>query len=146
MLDKEQIGQIRQFNRQYTKALMVFNRKIFGTGLSWAEARIVIEVGLNHLNSPSLLSKKLKMDKSYVSRIVNKLVQKNYLLKTSSPKDSRAVELEFTNEGRQLFQKIDERSDDLIEDIIKDLSPAEQKEFLHSIQIADRLLFQKGVH
>lgn len=144
MLDNGQIEQIRDFNRQYTRVLGVFNRKIFGTGLSWAEARLVIEIGVNHFNSPSLLSNKLKIDKSYVSRIINHLVQKKYLIKKTSPQDSRAVELAFTSEGQKLFNRINDRSNDLVKGILKDLTPQEQQQFWQSIQMANQLLFGKG--
>lgn len=146
MLDKQQIEQIRDFNRRYTRELNVFNRKIFGTDLSWADARIVMEIGINQLNSPSLLAKKLNIDKSYVSRIVNKLVKQGFLTKIASVQDSRVVELTFTKEGEKLFQRIDNRSNDLIENIIRNLTSDEQLEFLHSIQTANRLLFKKGGH
>ncbi|WP_283583682.1 MarR family winged helix-turn-helix transcriptional regulator [Limosilactobacillus difficilis] len=143
MLDKQQIAEIRDFNRQYTRALGVFNRKIFGTDLSWADARIIVEIGINHLNSPSLLARKLNIDKSYVSRIINKLVKKGFLTKTASVQDSRAVELHFTAAGQQLFKQINERSNDLIDEIIKGLTDQEQREFWHSVQTANRLLFKK---
>lgn len=143
MLNSDQINQIRHFNRQYTEILGVFNRKIFGTNLSWAEARIMIEIGINHRRTPMILAKKLQIDKSYVSRIINKLVRAGLLVKEPDPKDSRSVQVSFTDEGKTAFEMINQQSNQQISQLISQLNTEEQNEFFASIQKLDQLLFER---
>lgn len=144
MLDQQQIEQIRSFNRQYTEVLGVFDSKIFGTNLSWTEARIIIEIGVNHRQTPMVLSKQLNIDKSYVSRILNRLVKDGLLVKSRSAQDSRSVQVTFTAEGQKVFDQINQQSNLQIMHLIAKLDRQEQLEFLKSIKTVNRLLFQKG--
>lgn len=143
MLDKEEVEQVRRFNRQYTRVLGVFNRKIFGTDLSWAEARILIEIGVNHLQTPMMLARQLQIDKSYVSRTVNKLVKAGILTKTPSPSDSRSVQLDFTPAGRKVLEQVNQQSNNLVASLLKDLSSQEQAEFFNSVVRINHILFER---
>lgn len=143
MLKQKQIEEMRDFNRKYTQVLGVFDRRIFGTDLSWAEARILIEIGINHLKTPMMLSRQLSLDKSYVSRILNKLVKKGVLVKKPSPEDSRSVQLSFTPAGLKILDRINDQSNDLVSNLIQDLPVAEQEEFFRCISRANQLLFEK---
>lgn len=144
MLDQKQIERIRSFNRQYTEVLSVFDSKIFGTNLSWTEARIIIEIGVNHRQTPMALSKQLNIDKSYVSRILNRLVKDGLLVKSRSAQDSRSVQVTFTADGQKVFDQINERSNLQIMHLISNLSQEEQLKFFESIKTLNKLLFQKG--
>lgn len=144
MLDQKQIERIRSFNRQYTEVLSVFDSKIFGTNLSWTEARIIIEIGVNHRQTPMVLSKQLNIDKSYVSRILNRLVKDGLLVKSRSAQDSRSVQVIFTADGQKVFDQINERSNLQIMHLIANLSQEEQLKFFESIKTLNKLLFQKG--
>lgn len=143
MLKQKQIEEMRDFNRKYTQVLGVFDRRIFGTDLSWAEARILIEIGINHLKTPMMLSRQLSLDKSYVSRILNKLVKKGVLVKKPSPEDSRSVQLSFTPAGLKILDRINDQSNALVSKLIQDLPAAEQEEFFRCISRANQLLFEK---
>lgn len=143
MLNRKQIERIRSFNRQYTEVLGVFDSKIFGTNLSWTEARIIIEIGVNHRQSPMILSKQLNIDKSYVSRILNKLVRNGLLLKSPSPQDSRSVQVTFTEQGRRVFDRINKQSNVQIMNLLTNLSQDDQEKFLHSVETMNELLFTK---
>lgn len=74
MLTEQEIEKIRQFNRQYTKRLGILKKQAFDTDMTWSEGRILMEVGINHLTTPAILAKWLDLDKSYASRIINRLV------------------------------------------------------------------------
>lgn len=143
MLDRKQIEQIRSFNRQYTEVLGVFDSKIFGTNLSWTEARIIIEIGVNHRQTPIVLSKQLKIDKSYVSRILNKLVRNDLLVKSPSPQDSRSVQVAFTNKGQRVFDQVNEQSNVQIVNLLAGLSHEDQEDFFSSVETMNKLIFKK---
>lgn len=142
MLSEEEIKQIRSFNRQYVIKLGILNKPNYATNLSWAERRIMIEIGVNHLTTPMSISKKLNLDKSYTSRLINHLVKKGLVIKTPSPKDSRSVELSMTDEGIKTFNAINTESNHQVEEMIAKLSENDQQKFFECIKTAKNLLFK----
>lgn len=86
----------------------------------------------------------LNLDKSYVSRTIKRLVDKGILEKTPSATNSRSINIALTEEGQEVFTDINQKSNNLIKDILAELSPAEQEEYRKSITTINRLLFKKG--
>jgi len=60
------------------------------------------------------LAKKLFLDKSTTSRIVDNLESKGYIYRSTDPGDARALSLEVTEKGRALHLRIQE---DLVEEM-----------------------------
>ena len=52
------------------------------------------------------LAEALKLDKSTTSRVVDALVRKDYVEKSTDAEDARAVSLRVTRQGRALYQRI----------------------------------------
>lgn len=144
MLSAQQINAIRAFNRQYTQVWGVLNKRTFGTDLTWPEGRILIEIGVNHLNTPMKIANRLQLDRSYTSRLINKLVKKEIVVKTPSATDSRSVNLTLTADGRRLFNDVNQKSNELIQDLLQHLSPLEQEQYFNNIMEINRLLFKEG--
>ena len=145
MLTDQEIDSIRAFNRHYTQVLGVLNKRTFDTDLTWPEGRILIEVAVNHLDTPMAVTRALHLDKSYASRIIKRLTDKGILQKTPSPTDSRSINISLTEHGHAVFEDINQKSNDLIKKMIEDLSPAEQEEYFQSIKTINQLLFKKGM-
>lgn len=143
MLSKEKINQIRAFNRDYVIMLGILNKPKYDSNLSWPERRLMIEIGVNHLKTPMALAKKLHLDKSYTSRLINNLVRKGLLVKKRSELDLRSVELFFTKLGQKVFAEIDQLSVALIQRQLAKLSEAEQEQLFNCLKTADRLLFER---
>lgn len=119
------------------------NKRTFDTDLTWPEGRILIEVAVNHLDTPMAVTRALHLDKSYASRTIKRLADKGILQKTPSPMDSRSINISLTEHGRAVFEDINQKSNDLIKKMIEDLSPAEQEEYFQSIEAINKLLFKK---
>ena len=71
------ITTIRSFNRFYTVMLGFLNQKYLGTKYSVTETRILFEIRSSDKVLAKDLCSKLKLDKSYVSRILAKFENKN---------------------------------------------------------------------
>ncbi|MEN8229355.1 MAG: MarR family transcriptional regulator [Bacteroidota bacterium] len=67
-------------------------------------AFIAISSG-DKINSPQL-AENMGLSLSRISRIVDKMVVKGYLLRSTSDKDRRAIHLELSSEGIKLMEKI----------------------------------------
>ena len=146
MLSNQEIELIRKFNRRYVLALGVLSKQIFNTDLSWAEGRILEEIGQRQPIevTPMLIANALKIDKSYTSRIIKKLTKIGLVVKRPSVLDARSVYLELTPKGQEVFRQIDQRSSLQIQAFISGLSASEQRQFFNGIAEVNRLLFEQG--
>ncbi|WP_036635985.1 MarR family winged helix-turn-helix transcriptional regulator [Paenibacillus massiliensis] len=127
------IADIRRFNRYYTNTLGVMDRHILGTGHSWAEARVIIEIGIQGECIANSLVDALAIDRSYMSRIVTKLCKLGYLIKQNSDADSRVSLLRLSPKGLDLYHELNERSDEQILLLMRGLSEEDIREIHASI-------------
>ncbi|WP_054658103.1 MarR family winged helix-turn-helix transcriptional regulator [Apilactobacillus ozensis] len=139
----KRVRKIRQFNRQYTNKLGIMNKNIFETGLKWSEARLLLEIYLNHFKTPKDLVNQLNLDKSYVSRTVNSLVKKQMLNKVQSKSDLRAVNLALTEKGISVSKRLNNESNEQIISMLSNLSEQEQNSFYNSISNINSILFKE---
>lgn len=143
MLNQTEVSNIRDFNRNYTKLLGILNRRVLETPLTWTEGRVMLELFFNKDKTPIEVSNNLDLDKSYTSRILNRFEKKNWIKKTPSPTDSRSIQLNLTADGFALAKQLDDRSNDQINDLLSDLSDAEQKQFYQAMEQLNQLLFSR---
>ncbi|WP_308555877.1 MarR family winged helix-turn-helix transcriptional regulator [uncultured Lactobacillus sp.] len=141
MLSKEQIFQIREFNRHYTQALGILNKNIFNMNLTWPEGRILIEIGLNKYATPMAIANNLQMDKSYTSRIINNLVKKDIVTKRPSPEDKRSVQIQLTDHGTQVFNEVNENSNKQVNNLLDHLSASQKEKYFNDIMEINQLIF-----
>jgi len=70
------------------------------------------------------LSIKLFVDKSTISRVVDLLVAKDYIIKKASLTDGRAIKLNVTEKGHAVYQKIERIGIDDMEMMLSKIDPA----------------------
>lgn len=139
-LHQSQIKAIRRFNRLYTQKLGLLKKNVFNSEISWAEARILMEV--SEIETPTLIiiAKNLELDKSYVSRVIQKLSGLKYLTKQVSSTDKRAKILVLTSTGQAVVDQLDQSSDDQINLMLANLSQQEADAFYHAVMDLAKLL------
>ncbi len=131
---------IRQFNRFYTGILGLLNHYYLNSGYSLAEVRILFE--LNDLGSCTAndIIQKLKMDPSYMSRILSRFLKTGLIVKKPSPKDSRAKVLRLTPEGQRLIGDLIARSNREIEAMISNMDDSACQELWQAIKTLEKHL------
>lgn len=139
-MQKSQIQAIRHFNRLYTQKLGLLKKNVFNSEISWAEARILMEI--SEIETPTLviISKSLELDKSYVSRVIQKLSGLKYLTKQASSSDKRAKILVLTATGQSVVDQLNQSSDDQINLMLSNLSQPEQDSFYQAVMNLEKLL------
>lgn len=70
-----------------------------------------------------------------MSRTVDNLVKKGYVVKKSSSLDRRSVEIELTNNGLLLFNDIEDSMNKNFEEVFDRISNEEKKNVINSLQI-----------
>ncbi|CAI2548688.1 hypothetical protein AKUG0406_00350 [Apilactobacillus kunkeei] len=103
---------------------------------------------INYLQSPTpiKISNNLELDKSYVSRVINRLNKLNYVEKTASKDDKRAKLLVLTPTGRTVVKQLNTHSDEQIQSIVNNLDSEEQEAFYQSINTLNKLLAKGGIN
>ncbi|WP_347940417.1 MarR family transcriptional regulator [Peribacillus simplex] len=138
------MADIRQFNRFYTNILGVLDKHILDTGYSFTEARVILEIGLMEQCIANNLVDKLEIDRSYMSRIINKLSKDGLVMKENSTLDNRTSLIRLTPEGMTLFNQLNERSDEQIVRLFQGLSQNEIKEIHASMMFIQKKLDSLG--
>ena len=69
------------------------------------------------------LTKKLYLDKSTISRVVDLLIKKGYIIKEASQSDGRAIRLNVTDNGRIVYQKIETIGTEDMKKMLENIDP-----------------------
>lgn len=138
------IAHIRSFNRFYTHLLGLLDRHILDSDFSLTEARVLLEISKSERCQANALADRLKIDRSYMSRIVRRLEGKG-LLARAAAKDGRALDISITPQGRAVLVELDGRSEAQVLSLIKGLPQAELTAVLDAMNlIRDR--FSQAVY
>jgi DNA-binding MarR family transcriptional regulator/GNAT superfamily N-acetyltransferase len=106
MATAEQIEQVRDFNRFYTRRLGLTRNGYANRSL--AEARVIYELGANDVTEVQDLRLRLDIDAGQLSRVLARL--EGLVARRASPRDGRRQCVELTDAGRRTFAEIDAES------------------------------------
>jgi len=134
---------VRRFNRFYTSAIGVLDKRYLGSPYGVAEGRVLYEVATGEQVTPKQVSEITRIDPGYLSRIVGRLERDGMLARRRSASDRRSVELSLTPEGIRMFSGFNLRSQALAEDLIEGLSADERRRLVAAIETAQTLLGRK---
>ena len=96
---------------------------------------LVVEIGRKPGICVKELAELLKMDKSAVSRSVEELVQKGYVLRAPSKRDSRSVVLNLTDEGMARFSTIEKDMNMKFKRVFSMIPKEKQSQVLEALNI-----------
>lgn len=119
------IDNIRDFNRYYTNLIGVLNKDVLQLNYSLTELRVVYEISNGSGISAKDITAILSLDEGYTSRIVAKLVKDEIISREKDVNDKRFFLLRLLPKGVELAQVIEKRSDEQIEQLLKDLNEDE---------------------
>lgn len=131
---KKEIDEIRAFNRFYTDILGLLDEHILNSDYSLPEGRVLLELAKNKSLTANQIVTTLKIDKSYLSRILRSFEQKGLIEKTRCAQDGRAVYLSLTSLGLAEFKKLNTKSNEQISGILNALSAAERQKLLNNMR------------
>jgi len=127
MKNLDLITSIREFNRFYTNILGLLDQYILDSDYSLTEARVLFELNTTPKCTANTLSTQLKIDKSYISRIITNFENNKLIRKKSSSEDNRISYIILTKKGEKAIEILISRSNDQIEELISHLNSKEIK-------------------
>ena len=135
----KQVNAIRAFNRFYTRKIGVLDG-MASSPFSLAEARVLYELANRRQPTATDIRKELGLDAGYMSRMLRDFGRRKLVSRERSKADERQRFLSLTNKGRSAFAPLDARSNRDIAALLKDLSSAERRQLVDSVQTVRRLL------
>lgn len=137
---EERIEAIRRFNRSFTRQIGVLREGLLHSPYPLTEARILFELGQREDVTAANLCRELGLDAGYLSRIVARLEQQGLLEKVRPDNDGRQRLLRLTEEGKNAFTLLDQRSRDEVSEMLSDLSEEQQQRLLKAMQTIESIL------
>lgn len=139
-MDNKILKDIRTFNRFFAVELNIFNRNALGTRYSLIEGRIIGEIGRNPGCSAASIASLLHMDKSFLSRILNKLEEYALIERITSEADSRKKQLYLTAKGTKAYEELEALSDKQAADMLSGLNQQEIAKVLDCMKYLQEVL------
>lgn len=130
MTDRNSVAAIRAFNRFYTNVIGVVDRHILESPYSLTEVRILWEIDHAPGTNARMIREKLSIDEGYLSRTINRLVEKGLVRKRRSPADARVYELSLSTNGRKTFSRLNDKAGEEIAELVGALEPGEVRELV----------------
>lgn len=115
---RETIEKIREFNRFYTVLLGFLDRNYLDSEYSVTETRILFELKQNHQMSANRLIGMLRLDKSYISRLIRNFERRGLVTRDPSPDDGRALLIQLTPKGLTETDRLIDMTDRQISKLI----------------------------
>lgn len=139
-IDAAQITAIRAFNRFYTARFGLLRKRHLDGDFSLTEARTLYEIGSNAGITARILRTTLQLDAGYISRTLASLHKRRLIRRTASKQDGREKRLSLTATGEKAVAKLNQQSEEQIQQILATISPVERSELTESLVRAQRIL------
>jgi DNA-binding MarR family transcriptional regulator len=134
------IEHIREFNRFYTRQLGLLDRGLLGGQFTLTESRVLYELAHRRRCTAAQISRDLKLDFGYLSRLLNKFQRRHLIERRRSSTDARQVFLRLTPAGRAAFGPLDRAANSQIAGMTSDMDPGQRVELVGAMQIIRRHL------
>ncbi|WP_346353308.1 MarR family winged helix-turn-helix transcriptional regulator [Azotosporobacter soli] len=138
MENEEQMGarRLREGTRQLVRGLGVLEKSEAGCcELSLGQCHAIIEIGRSGEMSLMQLALVLNLDKSTVSRLVDKLVQEGLIDRQENSADRRYSSLILTEAGRAVFQSVETKMGDHFMEVLAALPQEKRMQIVESIEL-----------
>ncbi|KAB1439722.1 MarR family transcriptional regulator [Candidatus Galacturonibacter soehngenii] len=107
-----------------------------------AQCHALVEIGRRNDSMLKDLATTLRIDISTASKVVEELVKKGLVLREPSTIDRRSVQINLSEEGKHIFDQIENNMDLIFEEIFSFIDPQKQDELLRSLSIYNQAIEQ----
>lgn len=118
---------LRQASRLAIRELGMLGPTVASSGCSPTECHSLIEIGRTGHLTAGELSQRLELDKSTMSRVVNRLVTRGLVQAQDNPGDQRLKPLCLTPDGERQLAMIDHESNAQVQAALMLLAPRERR-------------------
>ena len=127
------VTEIRGFNRFYTNILGILDQHIIESNYSLTEARILYEISKTDICTANQLCSILEIDRSYMSKIINKFEKMQLIKRSICSTDNRNIEIHITEKGMDTFHELNNRANKQIENLISKFNDEDCEKLMNGI-------------
>jgi DNA-binding MarR family transcriptional regulator len=139
-MDRDQVEQVRRFNRLVTRRIGALSDDYLSRGRPLGEARLIFEVGAAGGTDLGRLRSMLGLDSGYMSRLLRSLEAQEMVEVRRKVGDGRAREVIPTAKGRREFAAYDSRSARLAQSMLSPLNEAQCERLVAAMAEVERLI------
>lgn len=139
------VNEIRKFSRFYTVTMGFLSSGYLDSEYSIAETRILFEINTQGTCIQSDIARTLHIDKSYLSRIIQRFYKKSLVEKIKSDDDKRAKKIMLTEAGKMETKRLIALTNRKIRSQLTDLSPEECDELCKSLNTVISILGKEEI-
>lgn len=136
----EQIAQIRDFNRFYTRIIGLLDDGMMQSPFSLPEARLLHEIGKSGTTTAKHLALMLDMDTGQLSRQTSQLAKQGLLLIAPNSADRRSNTIKLTDAGEKACAALNKMSDAAATNLIGPLSTGRRQTLVQSMKAIKGIL------
>jgi DNA-binding MarR family transcriptional regulator/N-acetylglutamate synthase-like GNAT family acetyltransferase len=111
---QKSIGDVRRFNRFYTRHLGVLQNDWLDSPFSLTEARVLYELTRQPRMTATAIGVALELDAGYLSRLLRDFENKALIERRPSPEDARQSLVALTAKGRRAFAPLERKSQEQV--------------------------------
>lgn len=137
---KTQIPSIRQASREIVRELHLLDNNHSFAGHGFSECHLLMELEILGQATAAELCERLVLEKSKVSRLVNRLVKKGAVKVMPDPADGRQRLLTLTASGRQSLKPVHQHSNQQVDAALACLAPPDREEVVTGLSRYARAL------
>lgn len=135
-MDKKDSKYLRELIRILVRDLGILEKSDSSCcGVTISQCHAIVEIGRANEISLNELAKILTLDKSTMSRTINKLVNDNLAIREIHPQDRRYVMIKLTNEGIKIFKNIEGSMEKYYKNIFSAISKDKREQVLESLKL-----------
>jgi DNA-binding MarR family transcriptional regulator len=139
-MEQKKVTAIRTFNRFYTNIIGLLDRHLLHSTFSLPEARVLYELYHREGLLAGDIVSALKMDKSYLSRMLDQFSRKKLITRSRSATDARAVLISLTAKGRKEAEALDRASNKQVAGILTGLPENQTEQLVYHMQEIQKIL------
>jgi DNA-binding MarR family transcriptional regulator/GNAT superfamily N-acetyltransferase len=137
---RQSVEVVRRFNRFYTQKIGVLEEGLLHSPFTLGQVRVLYELAHRERPTATELAKELGLDAGYLSRMLRGFEQSKLIEKKPSESDGRQSLLALTDVGRRTFAPLNEKAQQEIAAMLKNLSRADQNRLMSAMRTIEGLL------
>jgi DNA-binding MarR family transcriptional regulator len=130
---------LRRFNRTYTQRIGALDESFLGTGRPLGVSRLLFEIGPDGAGVRELRDR-LGLDSGYLTRLLRRLDDEGLVAVSPDPADRRRRVAALTDAGRQAWRQLDDRSEELAQQLVAPLTERQRDRLVAALATADLLV------
>ena len=112
-----------------------FDQQVREIGVTGPQARLLLTLNRRPGENQGFYAEQLEVEPITLCRMVDRLEEASMVERRPDPADRRAWQLHLTDKSRKVVEKLQQRVDSLVEDMLAGLTSAERSEFARLLKV-----------